>query len=655
MFSFPKTLVITHLILLQSLQERYDEETSRGMRRPGGRMSPAARRVSFPSIKFNRITGSPERLGYRDRLETSNGRETVAAAVPGVTAVYITILMPNSDVYRSRGAMGTCHPHPRSAPQPPDRDRRRTLEHRRPRPPATPPPLQPGGDQSRSSGPLRPRTAPPKGDVYGMQQPVVSSSLAWLVPRRVEDITAYTTATPAAARAAVLGAVGGIAFSVWDHGLQVSGLRMTARPSPDTSGTVLAAVGYEGFGGINSIVPIGTAAAGDVTTYELIRTTDQFETDAETATMAESSGGYSLKWEPLLGPSSQDGGAFEFKCNFIGGGLASCGQAPGGTFAPATDSVETLTTFGAVSLSTFGADPPTSTSPPSASAPSAGPGTGPAVVPSSTVASVAAPASTSDRPNAGDVLYGNGFGVSALVLSVVAALSYSHYISLRAMADDSEVQPPAVIDTARHQKSKGCRDDGTGAARGAENTTNSQNLADQSLSSLSNSRCGLALPLPANFDYDASITVTRAYAYEAAVKLSSSTAGLVVSTLARLSGLFSKTRNGRRSFLVSSRDLCDAVGPLPGFLIEYIAEQRLIAAETEAIALQHFLHIPSAPGEPVSTRTSIVPALLDLSCNVAGNLIFPPTTPVKLPCPLCAEYSARHHITVPLLAVNKPI
>ncbi|KAJ7194878.1 hypothetical protein GGX14DRAFT_678053 [Mycena pura] len=59
-----------------------------------------------------------------------------------------------------------------------DRDRRRARsntgdrDHRRHRDRSPPPPLPPpGGDRSRSSGPLRPRTAPPKGDVYGMQQP----------------------------------------------------------------------------------------------------------------------------------------------------------------------------------------------------------------------------------------------------------------------------------------------------------------------------------------------------------------------------------------------------------------------------------------------------------------------------------------------------
>ncbi|KAJ6565747.1 hypothetical protein B0H10DRAFT_2112221 [Mycena sp. CBHHK59/15] len=202
-------------------------------------------------------------------------------------------------------------------------------------------------------------------------------------------------------------------------------LLVTARPSPDSAVTVLAVPEYEGFAYINSIVPIGTAAAGDVTTYELIRTTGGGITDAETATLIESSGGYNLTWViPLLpvGPSSFASDAFTLaeKCNFIGGSQASCGQAPGGTFAPTTAAVEALATFGAVSST-----PASDTSPPSTSAPSAGPGTGPAVDPSRTtgVASAAAPASTSDKPNAGDVRYGKGYSARALFLSVFAALS----------------------------------------------------------------------------------------------------------------------------------------------------------------------------------------------------------------------------------------
>lgn len=73
---------------------------------------------------------------------------------------------------------------------------------------------------------------------------------------------------------------------------------------------------------------------------------------------------------------------------------------------------------------------------------------------------------------------------------------------------------------------------------------------------------------------DTSVTATRTY--EAAVKLSSSAAGGAPLTT------FFEYSDREKKLLVSSRDLCDAVGPLPGFLIEYIAEQRLIAAETEA-------------------------------------------------------------------------
>jgi hypothetical protein len=78
---------------------------------------------------------------------------------------------------------------------------------------------------------------------------------------------------------------------------------------------------------------------------------------------------------------------------------------------------EALATFGAVSST-----PTSDKSPLSTSAPSVVPGTGPAVNPSRTGSS-AAPASTSDKPNAGDVRYGEGYGARALFLSVVAALS----------------------------------------------------------------------------------------------------------------------------------------------------------------------------------------------------------------------------------------
>ncbi|KAJ7730471.1 hypothetical protein DFH07DRAFT_781594 [Mycena maculata] len=156
---------------------------------------------------------------------------------------------------------------------------------------------------------------------------------------------------------------------------------LTARPSPDSAVTVLAVPEYEGFGGIDSIVPIGTAAAGDVTTYELIRTTGRGETDAETATLIESSGGYNLTWAPVItesGANSFTTDTFAEQCNFIGGGQASCGQAPGGTFAPTTAAIEALITFGAVSSAT------SNTNPASTSVPSAGSGTGPAVDPSRT-------------------------------------------------------------------------------------------------------------------------------------------------------------------------------------------------------------------------------------------------------------------------------
>ncbi|KAJ7484888.1 hypothetical protein B0H11DRAFT_2279562, partial [Mycena galericulata] len=200
-----------------------------------------------------------------------------------------------------------------------------------------------------------------------------------------------------------------------------SPLLVTARPSPDSAVTVLAVPEYEGFGGIDSIVPIGTAAAGDVTTYELIRTTDGGETDAETATLIESSGGYNLTWAPVLtelGGNSFTTDTLAEKCNFIGGGQASCGQARGGTFAPTTAAVEALITFGALS------SPTSNTNPASTSAPSAGSGTGPVADPSRTmgVASSAAPASTSNKSNTGDVQYETGYGARALILSIVAAL-----------------------------------------------------------------------------------------------------------------------------------------------------------------------------------------------------------------------------------------
>ncbi|KAJ6534576.1 hypothetical protein B0H10DRAFT_1972433 [Mycena sp. CBHHK59/15] len=70
-----------------------------------------------------------------------------------------------------------------------------------------------------------------------------------------------------------------------------------ARPSPDSLVTLLVVPEFEGFEGINSILAIGTAAGGDVTTYELFRTGG---TDPATETIIESSGGYTLIDAPVF-------------------------------------------------------------------------------------------------------------------------------------------------------------------------------------------------------------------------------------------------------------------------------------------------------------------------------------------------------------------
>ncbi|KAJ7121899.1 hypothetical protein C8R43DRAFT_1136408 [Mycena crocata] len=208
--------------------------------------------------------------------------------------------------------------------------------------------------------------------------------------------------------------------------LLLSSLLVSARPSPDSPVTVLAAPEFEGFvaGGIESIFPIGTAAAGDVTTYEIFRTTHGTFKDEQTATLLESSGGYTLIWDDALTdfiPTSTVTTWFVTDaCTFIGGSQAVCSvqKAEGGaTFPLTTVTVEALATLD-TGFAPSTASPASSTS---ASA-SKGSATGPALNPSRTTgaASSADPASTSSKPNAGFVRYGKGYRVTALLF--VAAL-----------------------------------------------------------------------------------------------------------------------------------------------------------------------------------------------------------------------------------------
>ncbi|KAJ6549986.1 hypothetical protein B0H19DRAFT_1264852 [Mycena capillaripes] len=204
--------------------------------------------------------------------------------------------------------------------------------------------------------------------------------------------------------------------------LLFSPLRVIALPSPDSPVTLLAVPEFEGFEGINSIVAIGTAPAGDVTTYELFRTTGPGGfTDPATETLIESSGGYTLNFAPVFTDHFESGTAslrtdiLGDVCAFVGGGQASCDLA--GT--PTTLALEALATFGAVSSP---ASPAPATGVTSAADASRTTGVTSSADPSRTtgVASSADPSSTSNS-NAAGVRYGKGRGFGAL-LSVGAAV-----------------------------------------------------------------------------------------------------------------------------------------------------------------------------------------------------------------------------------------
>ncbi|KAJ7194880.1 hypothetical protein GGX14DRAFT_700841 [Mycena pura] len=80
--------------------------------------------------------------------------------------------------------------------------RRRTRSERRrhrDRSPPPPLPLVPGGpkmERSRSGGPPRPRTAPPKGDVYGLQQPPFYHPVQAVYPQPYPPTYTYFSPPP---------------------------------------------------------------------------------------------------------------------------------------------------------------------------------------------------------------------------------------------------------------------------------------------------------------------------------------------------------------------------------------------------------------------------------------------------------------------------
>ncbi|KAF7344939.1 hypothetical protein MVEN_01656500 [Mycena venus] len=179
------------------------------------------------------------------------------------------------------------------------------------------------------------------------------------------------------------------------------------RPSPDSPVTLLVVPEFEGFEGINSIAAIGTGAGGDVTTYELFRTGG---TDPATATIIESSGGYTLIDAPVFTDHFNSvttvlrTDVLPGACAFIGGNQASCAVGGATQLGGTTLALSALTTFGA------GSSP--------ASPTSTGSGTASSLDPSRTTSS--ADTSSTSKSNAGDVRYGKGYG-AVVLLSVIAA------------------------------------------------------------------------------------------------------------------------------------------------------------------------------------------------------------------------------------------